>query len=82
MEMFSTGERALNFESRSNASNDLDGQLVNKVAQFFSTRSLQLKIPQNTISDLKRSIEEGKAIRAIIIFQSKWKKDNVVHLFK
>lgn len=65
--IFSAGERALNFESRSNASNDLDGQLVNKVAQFFSTRSLQLKIPQTTISDLKRSIEEGKAIYTIVI---------------
>jgi hypothetical protein len=65
---FSAGERALNFESRSNASNDLDGQLVNKVAQFFSTRSLEFKIPQNTISDLKRSIEEGKAIHTQLLF--------------
>jgi len=41
----------------------MDGLLLDRVARFFSTHTLQLKVPDSAISDLKNSIEEGKIIK-------------------
>ncbi|XP_059488905.1 uncharacterized protein LOC132204424 [Neocloeon triangulifer] len=38
----------------------VESLLIDRVARFFSTHTLQVKVPDDTISDLKRSIEEGR----------------------
>ncbi|XP_065335599.1 uncharacterized protein LOC135936644 [Cloeon dipterum] len=38
----------------------VETMLIDRVAKFFSTHTLQLKVPDDTISDLKHSVEEGR----------------------
>ncbi|XP_059490753.1 uncharacterized protein LOC132205610 [Neocloeon triangulifer] len=40
--------------------NQVQQLLVERVARFFSTHTLQVKLPQESINDMKRSLEEGR----------------------
>jgi Protein of unknown function (DUF1676) len=40
--------------------NQVQTLLVDRVAKFLTTHTLQVKVPDSSISDMKRSIEEGK----------------------
>lgn len=38
----------------------VENMLFDRMARFLETHTLQLKVPQSSISEMKRSIEEGK----------------------
>lgn len=40
--------------------NEVDSLLVDRVARFLSTHTLQFKVPKDSIDDLQTSLEEGK----------------------
>lgn len=39
---------------------EIDSMLVERVARFFGTHTLQFKVPRESIEDMQRSLEEGK----------------------
>lgn len=40
--------------------NEVDSLLVDRLARFLSTHTLQFKVPKDAIEDMQRSLEEGK----------------------
>lgn len=40
--------------------NEVDSLLVDRVARFLGTHTLQFKVPKDSIQDMQRSLEEGK----------------------
>lgn len=52
-------EPALPEEGRARES-AIDELLVERVANFLTSHSLEFKVPKNTADDVKRSLEEGK----------------------
>lgn len=38
---------------------EIDSMLVERVARFFGTHTLQFKVPRDSIEDMQRSLEEG-----------------------
>lgn len=40
--------------------NEVDSLLVDRVARFLATHTLQFKVPKDSIEDLQTSLEEGK----------------------
>lgn len=43
--------------------NEVDSLLVERVARFLGSHTLQFKVPKDSIEDMQRSLEEGKHIR-------------------
>lgn len=39
--------------------NEVDSLLVDRLARFLSTHTLQFKVPKDAIEDMQRSLEEG-----------------------
>lgn len=40
--------------------NEVDALLVERVARFFGTHTLQFKVPKDSIQDMQRALEECK----------------------
>lgn len=41
--------------------NEVDSLLVERIARFFGTHTLQFKVPKESIEDMQRSLEEGRS---------------------
>ncbi|XP_055381734.1 uncharacterized protein LOC129612222 [Condylostylus longicornis] len=41
--------------------NEVDSLLVERIARFFGTHTLQFKVPRESIEDMQRSLEEGRS---------------------
>lgn len=45
---------------------EVDSLLVDRVARFLATHTLQFKVPKDSIEDLQSSLEEGMEIMKIL----------------
>ena len=43
--------------------NEVDSMLIERVARFFGTHTLQFKVPKDSIQDMQRALEECKYLR-------------------
>jgi hypothetical protein len=46
---------------------EVDSLLVDRVARFLGSHTLQFKVPKDSIKDVQRSLEEGKLVNEIHI---------------
>lgn len=52
----------------------VESLLVDRVARFLQSHTLQLKVPEQSISDMKRSLDEGKTLKNL--FPTKARSDH------
>lgn len=50
---------------------EIDSLLVDRVARFLGSHTLQFKVTKDSINDMQRSLEEGKSSHFLSIFMKK-----------
>lgn len=51
--------------------NEVDMLLVDRVARFFGTHTLQFKMPKDSVEEIQRSLDEGKDFFKTVNFRKK-----------
>lgn len=49
----------------------VETMLVDRVARFLESHTLQLKVPDGSISDIRKTLDEGKPVYSFIIYYNK-----------
>lgn len=49
---------------------EVDSLLVDRVARFLGSHTLQFKVPKDSIKDVQRSLEEGEELRDKLLNRS------------
>jgi Protein of unknown function (DUF1676) len=57
---------------------EVDSLLVDRVARFLGSHTLQFKVPKDSIKDVQRSLEEGNLMNLVNRCRSVWQKKRKV----